>query len=57
MNCSLPTCWIGWGPISSILKFNELELTGQNLGRVFNSRCCHARNCRAVTLITKTAKL
>jgi hypothetical protein len=32
-------------------------LTGQNLGRVFNSRCGRTCACHVITLITKTAQL
>ncbi len=35
----------------------KLELTGQNPGRVFNSRWGRVCICHAIVLITKTAQL
>ncbi len=39
------------------LIIDKLKLTGQNLGRVFNSRLGHACICRAITWITKRPNL
>ncbi len=36
---------------------DKRNLTGQNLGRVFNSICWRACMCHAVTLITRTTQL
>ncbi len=39
------------------VRTDKLELTGQNLGRVFGSRCGRAYVWHSITLITKTAQL
>ncbi len=36
---------------------DKLKLTGQNLGRVFNSKRGHACQHQAITLVTKTVQL
>jgi hypothetical protein len=36
---------------------DNLKLTGQNLDRVFNSRCGCAWACRTVTTLIQTAQL
>jgi len=43
-----------WTPIWHELS-NQLKITGQNLGCVFNCRSGHACLCHITTLITKTA--
>jgi hypothetical protein len=43
--------------LNNALPMDKLKLPGQNLGRVFNSRCGCARLCIAITLITKQPNL
>ncbi len=53
---------IGWFPsnytqVSMLYNPGERKLTGQNLCRVFNSRCEHPCVCYAIYFIRKTAQL
>jgi hypothetical protein len=47
----------GGGIANTMDKLKLFKLAGQNLARVFNSRCGHACACNLITLITKTAEL